>query len=75
MTIADLFAGRFHQAVARDAFGGSEWELQCTHCGNGFSPTHERIAGFLANGWPKCCNATMQLDKLAASEPEAGREK
>lgn len=58
---------KLHDGIAQHPvfYGGI---LRCTVCGH-----EERLrntAGFLTNGWPKCCNYTMTLITAAQLEQE-----
>lgn len=44
---------------------------RCYHCPNEYPLAIGRVGGFLADGWPTCCGATMRL--LTAKELSAER--
>lgn len=49
----------FHAAVARDVAGLGGF-LRCETCGHRQELREHQMAGYLANGWPKCCGHTMR---------------
>jgi len=40
--------------------------LRCNRCGRGQSMTKEQAAQYLREGWPECCEETMELVRKAA---------
>lgn len=48
--------------------------LRCPKCGNTRQTSRSQIAGFFADGWPRCCGYTMYMhtetDPLPAQQEE-----
>jgi len=47
-----------HESVAELVSGRT---IRCRSCGAVAHPSPDQFADFLRNGWPQCCNETVEL--------------
>lgn len=52
--------GSLHGSIAKKAFADGA-TLRCDTCGRTEGATTEQCAGYLARGWPLCCELTMTI--------------
>lgn len=61
MSLPNLFG--IHQKIADDVCRDAVHSLRCLSCQSLYTISAQQYAEYLANGWPKCCGNTMQLEK------------
>lgn len=58
-----------HDTIAAQAFPLGIW-VRCEVCNdNEWLAPKERVADFLASGWPKCCGQTMSVRQPTREVP------